>query len=337
MIRPLPGGGRRNRRPRGANGWISSRATAPRIFPRRVRAFMEEHIYPQELEIEAALDREVNTTTAFPEILIDIRAKAKAEGLWNLFLPDEEDGPGLSNVDYGIVNEEIGRATIPAAYAFNCQPPDSGNMEILVEHANPQQRERWLMPLLEGDIRSCFSMTEPETSGNDPTGLEMPRRARRRRLGDQRPQVVDDERARRLGGDRDGGHRPRRRAAQAGDDAAGPDRRARLQHGPPALQHGPRRRPRPLGNRLRRLPRAGRRGDPERGRQRLQSRPGPARPGPHPPLHAADRRRRAGARDDVRARPEPRNVRHPARPTASSSRTSSPSRGRRSTRPSCSP
>jgi acyl-CoA dehydrogenase len=138
----------------------------------RVRAFMDEHIYPQELEIEAALDREVNTTTAFPQILIEIRKQAKAEGLWNLFLPDEEDGPGLSNVDYGIVNEEIGRATIPAAYAFNCQPPDSGNMEILVEHANPQQRERWLVPLLEGDIRSCFSMTEPETSGNDPTGLK---------------------------------------------------------------------------------------------------------------------------------------------------------------------
>ena len=139
---------------------------------RRVRAFMDEHIYPQELEIEEALDREVNTTTAFPQILLDIREKAKAADLWNLFLPDAEDGPGLSNVDYGIVNEEIGRATIPAAYAFNCQPPDSGNMEILVEHANQVQRERWLLPLLAGEIRSCFSMTEPETAGNDPTGLK---------------------------------------------------------------------------------------------------------------------------------------------------------------------
>ncbi|MBS1893889.1 MAG: acyl-CoA dehydrogenase family protein [Actinobacteria bacterium] len=138
----------------------------------RVRAFMDEHIYPQELEIEEALDREVSTTVAFPEILVGIREKAKAEGLWNLFLPDAEDGPGLSNVDYGIVNEEIGRATIPAAYAFNCQPPDSGNMEILVEHADAGQRERWLHPLLEGQIRSCFSMTEPETAGNDPTGLK---------------------------------------------------------------------------------------------------------------------------------------------------------------------
>jgi acyl-CoA dehydrogenase len=139
----------------------------------RVRAFMDEHIYPREVEIEAALDREVDATTPFPQILVGIREKAKAEGLWNLFLPDEEDGPGLSNVDYGIVNEEIGRATIPAAYAFNCQPPDSGNMEILVEHADAHQRERWLLPLLAGEIRSCFSMTEPETAGNDPTGLKL--------------------------------------------------------------------------------------------------------------------------------------------------------------------
>jgi acyl-CoA dehydrogenase len=137
----------------------------------QVREFMDAHIYPNEMAIEKALDDEVNAETPFPQILVDIRAKAKAEGLWNLFLPDEEDGPGLSNLDYGIVNEEIGRCTIPAAYAFNCQPPDSGNMEILVEHASPEQRERWLYPLLEGEIRSCFSMTEPETSGSDPTGL----------------------------------------------------------------------------------------------------------------------------------------------------------------------
>jgi acyl-CoA dehydrogenase len=137
----------------------------------QVREFMDAHIYPNEMAIEKALDDEVDAETPFPQILVEIRAKAKAEGLWNLFLPDEEDGPGLSNVDYGIVNEEIGRCSIPAAYAFNCQPPDSGNMEILVEHATPEQRERWLYPLLEGEIRSCFSMTEPETSGSDPTGL----------------------------------------------------------------------------------------------------------------------------------------------------------------------
>jgi acyl-CoA dehydrogenase len=137
----------------------------------RVREFMEAHVYPDEREIEAALDREVDAQTPFPAILLAIRERAMAEGLWNLFLPDAEDGPGLSNLDYGIVNEEIGRCSIPAAYAFNCQPPDSGNMEILVEHATPAQRERWLTPLLEGRIRSCFSMTEPDTAGSDPTGL----------------------------------------------------------------------------------------------------------------------------------------------------------------------
>ena len=137
----------------------------------RVRVFMDAHIYPNEIEIETALDREVDAQTPFPQILLEIRAKAKEEGLWNLALPDDVDGPGLSNLDYGVVSEEMGRSTIPTPYAFNCQPPDSGNMEILVEHANPEQRERWLTPLLEGEIRSCFSMTEPETAGSDPTGL----------------------------------------------------------------------------------------------------------------------------------------------------------------------
>ena len=137
----------------------------------RVRAFMDEHIYPNEREAEAALDREVDQQTAFPEILVELRAKAKAEGLWNLFLPNEEFGPGLTNVEYGALSEEMGRATIVAPYAFNCQPPDSGNMEILVEHATDDQRDRWLYPLLEGEIRSCYSMTEPDTAGSDPTGL----------------------------------------------------------------------------------------------------------------------------------------------------------------------
>jgi len=137
----------------------------------RVRSFMREHVYPHEVEIETALDREVDAQTPFPEILVDLRGRAKAEGLWNLFLPHAEDGPGLSNVEYGLVSEEMGRCSVAAPYCFNCQPPDSGNMEILVEHSTPAQRERWLEPLLEGEIRSCFSMTEPDTAGSDPTGL----------------------------------------------------------------------------------------------------------------------------------------------------------------------
>jgi acyl-CoA dehydrogenase len=137
----------------------------------RLQEFMREHVYPQEREIEAAIDREVDRETAFPEVLVDLRARAKAEGLWNLFLPLRDEGPGLTNSEYGVLCEEMGRASTVAPYVFNCQPPDSGNMEILAEHATPLQRERWLGPLLEGDIRSCFSMTEPDTPGSDPTNL----------------------------------------------------------------------------------------------------------------------------------------------------------------------
>jgi acyl-CoA dehydrogenase len=137
----------------------------------RVRAFMDEHVYPNEREAEEALDREVDADTPFPAILLELREKARAEGLWNLALPDPEVGSGLSNLDYGVVSEEIGRATLVAPYCFNVQPPDSGNMEILGEHATPAQRDKWLEPLLDGDIRSCYSMTEPDTAGSDPTGL----------------------------------------------------------------------------------------------------------------------------------------------------------------------
>jgi acyl-CoA dehydrogenase len=121
----------------------------------RMQDFMAEHVYPNEREAEEALDREVDERTPYPAILVDLRAKAKAEGLWNLFLPNAEFGPGLTNAEYGVVCEEMGRSTLVAPYVFNCQPPDTGNMEILAEHATPLQRERWLEPLLEGEIRSC--------------------------------------------------------------------------------------------------------------------------------------------------------------------------------------
>ena len=132
---------------------------------------MAEHVYPNEREAEEALDREVDEHTPYPAILVDLRAKAKADGLWNLFLPNAEFGPGLTNAEYGVLCEEMGRSTLVAPYVFNCQPPDTGNMEILAEHATPLQRERWLEPLLEGEIRSCYSMTEPDTPGSDPTNL----------------------------------------------------------------------------------------------------------------------------------------------------------------------
>lgn len=137
----------------------------------RVREFMDAHIYPREAELHAALDREVKAGVPYPEGLAEIRNEAREAGLWNLFLPDEEHGAGLDNASYATLCEEMGRSPILAPMAFNCAAPDTGNMEILLEHGSEDQKRRWLEPLLEGSIRSCFSMTEPETAGSDPTGL----------------------------------------------------------------------------------------------------------------------------------------------------------------------
>jgi acyl-CoA dehydrogenase len=136
----------------------------------RIRSFVEEHVYPVELEGLRALDEEVGPGVPYPRLLVELRQRARSEGLWNLFLPDERYGAGLSNLDYGMLCEEMGRSPI-APLVFNCAAPDTGNAEILAEHGTDDQRRRWLEPLLDGDIRSCFSMTEPETSGSDPTGL----------------------------------------------------------------------------------------------------------------------------------------------------------------------
>src|SRR3954452_17497190 len=136
----------------------------------RVRAFMEEHVDPVEAESMKALDEEVRAGVAYPQILVELRERAKAEDLWNLFMPDERYGPGLTNWEYGMLCEQMGRSGI-APMVFNCSAPDTGNMEILAEHGTDEQRELWLQPLLDGEIRSCFSMTETETSGSDPTQL----------------------------------------------------------------------------------------------------------------------------------------------------------------------
>ncbi|HEV2790329.1 MAG TPA: acyl-CoA dehydrogenase family protein, partial [Solirubrobacterales bacterium] len=138
----------------------------------RVLDFIDAEIYPQEREIMEALDEEVAPGVPYPANLTAVREKAKGEGLWNLFMPDERFGPGLKNWEYGLLCEEMGRSPMAAPMAFNCSAPDTGNMEILAEHGTAEQRERWLEPLLEGKIRSCFSMTEPEVSGSDPTLLQ---------------------------------------------------------------------------------------------------------------------------------------------------------------------
>jgi acyl-CoA dehydrogenase len=138
----------------------------------RIEAFMEEHCYPVEADVIKAIDDEVKPGVPYPEILVEIRAKAREQGLWNLFLPGDEFGAGLTNWEYGILCEQMGRSPIVAPMSFNCSAPDTGNMEILADHGTPEQKENYLQRLLDGEIRSCFSMTEPEVSGSDPTTLQ---------------------------------------------------------------------------------------------------------------------------------------------------------------------
>src|ERR671939_376762 len=138
----------------------------------RIAAFLDEHVYPVELEALRALDEEVGPGKPYPDILVDIRARAKDEGLWNMFLPDEEHGTGLTNWEYGMLCEAMGRSLI-AAMAFNCSAPDTGNIEILVDHGTPQQKEQWLRPLLDGEIRSAFAMTEPEVASSDARNIQL--------------------------------------------------------------------------------------------------------------------------------------------------------------------
>jgi alkylation response protein AidB-like acyl-CoA dehydrogenase len=127
------------------------------------RAFIEEHVLP----LEEALLRE---DEAAQDALAVLRAHAKADGLWAPHLPPEAGGTGHGFLAYAHLNEEIGRVSW-AQYVFNCQAPDAGNGEILHMFGSDEQKERWLKPLVEGDTRSFFSMTEPEVSGADPTGL----------------------------------------------------------------------------------------------------------------------------------------------------------------------
>jgi acyl-CoA dehydrogenase len=143
---------------------VSDLAAPAEFLERAVyRAFIEEHVLP----VEEALLREDD---AAQELLADLRARAKADGLWAPHLPPEAGGTGHGFLAYAHLNEEIGRVTW-AQYVFNCQAPDAGNGEILHMFGSEEQKERWLKPLVEGETRSFFSMTEPEVSGADPTGL----------------------------------------------------------------------------------------------------------------------------------------------------------------------
>jgi acyl-CoA dehydrogenase len=148
-----------------------------KLLQELIERFMHEYIYPAE---EVARQQMHESDDPEPAVLAELRARAKAIGLWNLFLPDREYGAGLNNAEYAPLCEIMGRSPL-APRAFNCNAPDTGNMEILAEFGTPEQKAKWLVPLLEGEIRSCFSMTEPEVSGADPTGL----RTRAVRDGDE--------------------------------------------------------------------------------------------------------------------------------------------------------
>ncbi len=132
--------------------------------------FMNREVYPAEKVFERELN-EAPSRWQIPPVLEALKKKAKAEGLWNLFLPESELGAGLTNLEYAPLCEIMGRSPV-APEAFNCSAPDTGNMETLVRYATPEQQERWLKPLLAGDIRSAFAMTEPAVASSEATNSE---------------------------------------------------------------------------------------------------------------------------------------------------------------------
>jgi acyl-CoA dehydrogenase len=135
---------------------------------RRLQAFMDEHIYPNEQRHDDEIKRNRWQPT---RVIEELKPKARAAGLWNLFLPESEHGAGLTNLEYAPLCEIMGRSHM-APEVFNCSAPDTGNMEVLARYGTPEQKERWLKPLLAGEIRSCFAMTEPAVASSDATNIQ---------------------------------------------------------------------------------------------------------------------------------------------------------------------
>jgi acyl-CoA dehydrogenase len=135
---------------------------------RRLQGFMDEYIYPNERHYYDEIER---NRWSPPTVIEDLKPKARGAGLWNLFLPDDAHEQGLTNLEYAPLAEIMGRSFI-APEVFNCSAPDTGNMEVLARYGTAEQKERWLKPLLAGEIRSCFAMTEPAVASSDATNID---------------------------------------------------------------------------------------------------------------------------------------------------------------------
>jgi acyl-CoA dehydrogenase len=141
-----------------------------KAIARRLASFMDEHVYPNESNFRRQI-AEGDRWQPTP-VVEALKAQARAAGLWNLFLPQSEYGAGLTNAEYAPLCEIMGRSPAFAPEIFNCSAPDTGNMEVLVRYGTADQRARWLEPLLAGNIRSCFAMTEPDVASSDATNIQ---------------------------------------------------------------------------------------------------------------------------------------------------------------------